>query len=182
MSSAFKEWALVCEALGSGQQSLIVRKGGIAEGRDGFGFRDREFVLFPTWFHEQLQRTRLPQTTSVPPEPTETTEIRFAAEMEWSGVIEDLEQLRALESLHILLPSVVEERFHYSEKKGVHIAFVRIYRLDPPQVIRLEKKYGGCRSWIELPDFDDCARVSVISNEEHRQRIEVLNKILGTQL
>ena len=28
---AFKEWAAVCRALASGRQSLIIRKGGIAE-------------------------------------------------------------------------------------------------------------------------------------------------------
>ncbi|MFL6569175.1 MAG: DUF1802 family protein, partial [Chthoniobacterales bacterium] len=35
-SIGFKEWALVCEALGRGEQRIIIRKGGIAEGRDGF--------------------------------------------------------------------------------------------------------------------------------------------------
>ena len=32
-SIGFKEWAIVCEALGRGRQSVILRKGGIAEGR-----------------------------------------------------------------------------------------------------------------------------------------------------
>ena len=45
---AFKEWAVVCAALASGQQSLILRKGGIHEGRDGFRVAHREFWLFPT--------------------------------------------------------------------------------------------------------------------------------------
>jgi hypothetical protein len=35
-SVGFKEWALVCEALGRGEQTIILRKGGIAEGRGGF--------------------------------------------------------------------------------------------------------------------------------------------------
>ena len=29
-SVGFKEWALVCQALGTGRQSIILRKGGIA--------------------------------------------------------------------------------------------------------------------------------------------------------
>jgi hypothetical protein len=32
-SVGFKEWAIVGEALGRGRQSIILRKGGIAEGR-----------------------------------------------------------------------------------------------------------------------------------------------------
>jgi hypothetical protein len=59
-SVGFKEWALVCEALGTGRQSIILRKGGIAEGRDGFSFQHREFFLFPTFFHEQLERRPFP--------------------------------------------------------------------------------------------------------------------------
>ena len=68
MSVAFKEWAIVCEAIGSGRQSIMLRKGGIAEGRDGFAFKHREFFLFPTWFHEQLEKTTLPVGTTLPPQ------------------------------------------------------------------------------------------------------------------
>jgi hypothetical protein len=33
-SIGLKEWALVCEALGSGRERVIIRKGGIAKERD----------------------------------------------------------------------------------------------------------------------------------------------------
>ena len=66
-SIGFKEWALVCAALGEGRQTVIIRKGGIAEGRAGFAFQHREFFLFPTFFHEQLERVRT--TEPVLPEP-----------------------------------------------------------------------------------------------------------------
>ena len=58
-SIGFKEWSLVCNALGHGTQSVILRKGGIAEGREGFSFRHREFFLFPTFFHEQIAKVRI---------------------------------------------------------------------------------------------------------------------------
>ena len=58
MAIAFKEWSLVCEALGGGEQSVILRKGGIAEGKSGFGFEHGEFYLFPTWFHGQIDKVR----------------------------------------------------------------------------------------------------------------------------
>jgi hypothetical protein len=77
-SIGFKEWALVCEALGSGRQSVIIRKGGVAEGRDGFAFRHREFFLFPTYFHEQLDLVRWPDAILPEPPPNEI-EIRYFA-------------------------------------------------------------------------------------------------------
>jgi len=179
MSAAFKEWAVVCEALGGGLQSVIVRKGGIAEGREGFAFREVEFFLFPTWFHEQIERTRLPKETALPAEPAEVVEIRYAVNVEWSGLVTDWQRVLDLEELHVLAPSVVEERFHYDQQDGVHIAFVRVYRLDPPQRLPLEKRFGGCRSWVELPELDACALVSVLSDEEHARRRLLLQKVVG---
>jgi len=35
-SIGFKGWSLVCDAMAHGTQSIILRKGGIAEGREGF--------------------------------------------------------------------------------------------------------------------------------------------------
>ena len=49
---AFKEWAAICEALSAGRQIIILRKGGIHEGREGFRVQHREFWLYPTNFHE----------------------------------------------------------------------------------------------------------------------------------
>lgn len=179
MTAAFKEWALICEALGSGRQSLIVRKGGIAEGREGFSFRNQEFFLFPTWFHEQLASTTLPPDTPVPEEPGEEIEIRYAAAVERTAVLTDLEQVHRLRAMHVWRDTVIEERFRYDDAPGVHIALVRVFRLDPPRRLRMEKRYGGCRSWVDLPEIEGCALVSVISDEEHARRIAALDALLA---
>jgi hypothetical protein len=179
MSVAFKEWAVVCEALGSGRQSVIIRKGGIAEGRAGFAFRHEEFVLFPTWFHEQLGKTTLPADTPVPEEAGEELEIRYTAAVEWKGLLTDREKVARLREFHVLDDSVVEERFHYDDAEGVYVAFVRVYRLDPPLRLKNDKKYGGCRSWVELPEIEGSALVSVLSDEEHARRKSLLAELLG---
>lgn len=181
MSAAFKEWALVCEALGNGKQSVILRKGGIAEGREGFSFQHEEFFLFPTWFHEQLSKTVLPEGTVMPEEPGDEIEIRYAATLEWTRVVEDLDRVYSLREFHILHDDVVRERFHYKDRQGIHVALVRIFRLDPPRRISNDEKFGGCRSWIELPDLADCTLVSVISDEEHARRRARLLELLGGQ-
>lgn len=179
MSVAFKEWAVVCGALGEGRQSVLIRKGGIAEGRDGFRFRHEEFYLFPTWFHEQLARTTLPAETIIPEEPTDEVAIEYAVAVEWTGLVTDLAAVQRLRELHVLQDSVVEERFRYDAADGVHLAFVRVFRLEPARRLRLEKKYGGCRSWVELPDLDGVALVSVISDEEHARRRALLAGAVG---
>ena len=53
LSIAFKEWAVICRALAEGRQSLILRKGGIAEAGGQFRPEHDRFLLYPTYFHEQ---------------------------------------------------------------------------------------------------------------------------------
>ena len=182
MNAAFKEWAVICEALGSGQQSVLIRKGGIAEGRGGFTFRENEFFLFPTWFHEQLAKTTLPEDTILPVEREGEVEIRYGVVVEWTRFIEDWECLVRLRAFHVLDDSVLEERFDYKGTKGVHVAFVRVFRLDPPLLLPFERRFGGCRSWLdlpELPDLEGSAFVSVLSDEVHAQRREAIEAALS---
>jgi len=180
-SVGFKEWAVVCQALGDGRQSIILRKGGIAEGRDGFAFRHREFFLFPTYFHEQVEKTRLHDVMFSEP-PKEQIEIRFFAKVESEKLITAWETVDALEPFHILHTSVVRERFNYKERARLHIAFVRVFRLDPTWVLPNEKSFGGCRSWVQLPEHPPAIRFeTVVSDAEHQQRIQLFANRINSQ-
>ena len=179
---AFKEWSLVCDALGRGDQSLILRKGGIAEGKKGFGFHHDNFFLFPTWFHGQLDKVRASSPLVLSEENRDEVSIGYFVTLDWSGFINSRETLHQLEEFHILHPSVIEERFCYNalkEKEGIHAAFVRVYRLEPSFLLSLEKRFGGCRSWIELPlKEENPALISVLSDEEHFSRKQKFLSIL----
>ena len=50
---AFKEWAVICQALAEGRQSVVLRKGGIAEKTDEFQVEHTRFWLYPTYVHQQ---------------------------------------------------------------------------------------------------------------------------------
>lgn len=175
---AFKEWAVVCDALGSGRQSVILRKGGIAEGRDGFAFLHREFFLFPTRFHETLGKIILSPGFSLPAEREGEVEIRFTAKIEWTSFLSDSEQLAALSDFHILRREVIEERFRFGESPGIHVGFARIYRVSSPWILPMEKRFGGCRSWVELPDAPVISIEPVLSDEENQRRSESLRELL----
>lgn len=179
MSVGFKEWAVVCEAIGSGRQSVMLRKGGIAEGREGFAFKHREFFLFPTWFHEQLEKTTLPAGTLLPPQLDGEIEIQYAVTLEWSRLVTDSTRLPVLKEFHILHDSVIEERFCYDEVPGIHVGFVRGFRLVSPRRLAMQKSFGGCRSWLDLPGLEGVDLVPVISDEEHAARRDALQTLLG---
>lgn len=179
MSIGFKEWALVCEALGSGEQTVLLRKGGIAEGRDGFRFKHEEFFLFPTLFHEQVIRTRLPAGTALPPTVQGKIKIKFAARVEWTELVTDLELVRSLEPFHILGDEIVQERFRYDDQEGLNVAFARAYRLSRPWVLEDSPKFGGCRSWLNLPEPpDDLQWQPVLDDAAHAEKKQALEKTL----
>ncbi|MFL6591001.1 MAG: DUF1802 family protein [Chthoniobacterales bacterium] len=150
-SIGFKEWAVVCEALGRGEQTVLLRKGGIAEGRGGFGFRHREFLLFPTFFHEQIVKVRTPGT-EIPPAREGEVEIRYFVKLEAHKEVKTWSEAAALAPFHILAESVVRERFEY-KGAGLHVALVRAFRLEPSWVFPDKPAYGGCRSWVNLPEI-----------------------------
>jgi hypothetical protein len=169
-SVGFKEWALVDEALRHGRQSVLLRKGGIAEGRNGFQFRHREFFLFPTFFHEQLGRTRLTNAVLPAQVPNEIA-IRSFLRVEETRLIDDWEIVRAMAPLHILNEPVVRERFDYEKTPGVQVAFVRAFRVEPVWRFADAPRYGGCRSWVNLPPLPEgLALRPVLSEAEQEQR------------
>lgn len=177
----FKEWTLICDALGRGRQSLILRKGGIAEGRDGFRFKHEDFLLFPTLFHEQVSKLRLPADTELPaPREDGQIEIAYRARVEWTRDIADWEIVQRLAPLHLWEMAEIEKRFRQDEIQGVSLAFVRVSLLSRPFVFPDSPRYGGCRSWVELPDLPaDIACQPVLDDADHREREQQILAILG---
>lgn len=151
---AFKEWALVCDLLTSGQQSLILRKGGIHEGRGGFEWKHRGFFLFPTWFHTQAEKLRGDfAATAFPPEEERTSvDIDGYAELAAVWKVTDWARVEAIAPLHAWNEEVVRERFVYDDESCLHIALVRAWRLPRRWTFPYSKSYGGCRSWVNLPE------------------------------
>ena len=180
MSIAFKDWAIICDTLGSGGQSIILRKGGIHEGRDGFAFKHTAFFLFPTLFHEQIARTSLPASTPIPAAPAGEIGIGQFARLEWTATITSLETALSLKPFHVWNEEVVRERFHYDEAPGLHLAFLRVFRCEPRWAFADEPKYGGCRSWVTIPDAPEgIDLIPALSDEEHHRRSAALKAALA---
>jgi hypothetical protein len=165
-SVGFKEWSLVCDAFGRGEQSIILRKGGIAEGREGFSFRHGEFFLFPTYFHEQVAKVRIASANL--PRASNTIAIRWYAKVERALRIGVLRIAELLAPLHILTPEVVRERFDYKDE-GLNVAFVRVFEISPSWILQNEKRFAGCRSWVDLPDPPEMKLNPVIDDPTHEE-------------
>lgn len=154
LQHAFKEWAVVCEALGTGQQSLIFRKGGIDEKDGAFAVEQNQFWLYPTYSHQQNDgiqddfRPLLAQVEANRP-PAGTLRLQYWAEV---GTIYRIrEELPALllPHLHIWSEDTIRQRFNY-RAPGIYLIVVRVHRVPKPHEVAELPAYEGCRSWVEL--------------------------------
>ena len=152
----FKEWAFVCEALGQGVQTLILRKGGIHEGKGGFHFQHNQFWLFPTGFHAQKEQLdwspENAETVAVPSdEERSEVQIRHKAELKKVWKVTDWEKVAALAPYHVWKEEVIRDRFVWNEETCLHVALVRVSSLRSEWTFPYERGFGGCRSWVKLP-------------------------------
>ena len=151
---ALKEWAVICEALARGQQTLLLRKGGIAETGGAFRVEQPRFWLYPTYLHQadaaiQDEARPLLKLVEANRPPAGKIRLRYWAEV---GTIYRLHaELSALvlSHLHIWAEEEVRNRFHYRQP-GLFVMVVRVYRAKESHEINELPAYAGCRSWVDL--------------------------------
>jgi len=150
---AFKEWAVVCAALATGRQTLILRKGGIHEGREGFRVEHGEFWLFPTKFHqrrEDVVSEAWPLLDEVQScgQPSEVSLDLYAVVEEVHHLF-DRSALARLSGRHIWSEATVEQRFNY-RTPGLFALVVRLFRRSVPLMLTDSPDFAGCKSWVDL--------------------------------
>jgi hypothetical protein len=151
---AFKEWAVVVDALGQGEQIIILRKGGISEGRGGFQVEHDRFLLFPTLFHQQRESV-LPAAQAcydviAPGLSAESLRLEYFAEVVDWRFIDSFETAQRLHGQHVWRDEVIRDRFDWGKSKSIHALAVRAFRLPQPIELPMRADYGGCKSWVEL--------------------------------
>ena len=161
---ALKEWSIVCRALEEGKQSVLLRKGGILEYRDGFEISQKIFVVYPTLEHqskeylqqEYLREFELLLEKNDPNFEDKTNTITILAQIEEMHEFNDESKLAKLEKYHIWNEKYVNMRMSYNPKKPMNALLLRIYKLPDPISIKVNPEWAGCKSWIniELPKIN----------------------------
>jgi len=156
---AFKEWAIVCDALAKGTQAIIIRKGGIAEAGGEFRPDHSRFLLYPTQFHEQQQQgikpEYAPHLERLPEVKPAAGMLRFTHFCEVVAVqhMRDLETASQLDRLHIWNEALIRQRFAY-RTPGFFVLLVRVFQLKQ-EIDAIEKpEYAGCKTWVLLDELD----------------------------
>lgn len=170
---ALKEWAVICDLLIAGEQTLLVRKGGVEEagGPGQFRLEVPRFALFPAWLHQLPERIKprwREQVRDYDAEPAEIT-IRGVGVVNHIWQVPSRESLDPLDDLHAWSPEQLDMRWNYKPHQPLYLLAVRVYRLAAPRTIANNPRYAGCKSWVELEAADmieDAGAAPVLSDSQ----------------
>lgn len=186
---------MLCARLGAGDQSVLVRKGGLREPRPeagvapSFAPQHRSFWLLPTYFHARepgrdvdlapAARLLLPQVVAAAPA-AGRIRIELFCTVEAAWQLTDLAALGALADAHGLSPACVAARFAY-RRPGLWVMFLRTYHLKGDRAFELADlaEYGGCTSWVDLASALAGDAEPVLSDAAHEARRAALRAALG---
>jgi hypothetical protein len=177
---AFKEWSGICAAIKSGQQSMIVRKGGILEGPAGFTPEYYRFWLYPTHVHEMEQGLKLTLETSDDYSSSDVVldtlvEVRFLAR------VDDWNALLRLDNLHIWTEATLLKRFEY-RKPGLWVLGIRAYVSPAPSSVEITPAQLGCKTWVTLESpLSTMSLKPVKAENESLLDLEKLKQALGQE-
>jgi hypothetical protein len=140
--AALREWASVVDDVRAGHQSLLVRKGGISEGSQGFSAESAHFLLLPTLFHQHAgQPPALPDVLSL----DVVCELLLAVEVPSDA------DLSPLAPFHRYSPDALAVRVRYKPEKPLTLLAIRARRLANPILLPSAHLPATCRSWVLLP-------------------------------
>jgi hypothetical protein len=149
---ALKEWASVCNALESGRQMILLRKGGIYEAAGEFELENPQFLLFPTFLHQNRKMLKPEAHEGFKAVAAEPSEVTLSA----AGVVSDIIQLKsrrqmdAIDSEHVWTSPLIDMRFSYKPDNPLYLMLIRAYRLPHRMIVANTPAYAGCKSWVPL--------------------------------
>lgn len=153
--TALKEWSNVVGALGSGEQIILIRKGGIAD--PDFGVDADRFYLYPTYFHQGEAESR------------PSVAITHWCEVVRTWTTRDLAVLERLAPLVVIPPETLEARYRFRPDQALYVIGVRTWQLPQPVEVRYREDYGGCRSWVSVDEEIDVSGSSPVLGENDLQ-------------
>lgn len=178
---ALKEWATVVKALESGDQTVILRKGGILETASRFKIESRKFLLFPTFEHQEErhikpQFQRYLQVVNQKPREGFNKISSYAEVLAEKDVSSD-EVLKELSSFHIWSDSYIQERRNWMPEKPLKAVFLKVYTISQTE-IPLKSEYQGCKSWIDINGIFQDGKPA-LSDSDLNQKLEKFRSVVN---
>jgi len=182
---ALKEWAVAVRALDRGRQVVLLRKGGIREEGKEFRVIYPQFLLYPTFEHQNEALLKpeaheeLRRTIAEAPGPDQVTFTHWAQVEEVIELTEQ-ERLDRMEACHIWTNDYAQKRLHWKPRKPLAVMLIRVYRMEHPVTRPVLPEYSGCKSWVELDrEVPLSGLTPVLSDAEFQGRVRQVKEALG---
>ena len=173
LNVALKEWSVVCNAILTGQQAILLRKGGIYEAAGEFELEHSRFALFPTLVHQAPQSVKPAWRSAIKTadrEPDKIT-IRGWAEAFWIGRVPGREAFDSLDDLHLWDKPLIDMRFNYRPDFPLYVMVLRGFVLPREVVVKMNDEYAGCKSWVPLREDITLEGSRVVQSDMELQHI-----------
>jgi hypothetical protein len=181
-----KDWAVAVEALGTGKQILVMRKGGIAEETRHFAVQSERFFLYPAYEHQKEELLKpeyqgeIAKTRSLWSPGKQTTTIKYFAVLHEDIEVMEEEALFRLAPHHIWTNRFAAERLKWKKKLPLHVLLLRVYKLEQPLEIPIRDEYLGCKSWHQMPvELSGLKGSPVLSDAEFMAEAEAIKSTLA---
>jgi hypothetical protein len=181
MMKALKEWATVITALENGDQTVLLRKGGILE-TTGFKVEGKKFALFPTYEHQdnsslksQFYRYLADVREQKPRDGF--NRITSYAEVLAEHDVSSMQKIEELSDFHIWSDSYMVERMNWMPQKPMTAIFLKVYKIAPTEIPILPE-YHGCKSWIEL-NVNTESGSAVLNEADLQQKLSEFRSIVN---
>jgi len=150
--AVLKEWGATVEALRSGRQILLLRKGGLHDADGVFSLEHPRFWLLPTAFHQAKPMLK-PEHADLLQAPVcgrDELGLQVLAQVEasWSVGPTQFEALAG--GRHIWNEDYLALRLGYKPEHPLGVLALRVFEAPAPHTVAARREYFGCRSWIEL--------------------------------
>lgn len=188
--NALKEWATIVKALEQGDQTIILRKGGIMETASGFKLESKEFLLFPTFEHQEpkhikpeynkyLQQVIKQQNDETSDVATQTkyNTITSYAQVLAQADIASQKQISQLSDLHIWSESYIKQRQDWMPQKPIKAVFLKVFKIESPIQIPMKPEYKGCKSWIDTNADTQTSKKQVLSQSSIDSKLDKFKEI-----
>ena len=182
---AFKEWAVTVNALAQGRQVLLLRKGGIHEVTKDFRVAHPEFLLYPTYEHQNADLLKassqsLFEETLTNSIPTDTITFSNWAQVTETIKVAELEKLQELSNHHIWTNQYTESRLRWKPMVPLSIMLLRVFKLEEPVTIPWIKEYAGCTSWVEImPKINLGQLTPAMNDRDYQNSVASIKDCLG---
>jgi hypothetical protein len=180
---ALKEWAVTIGALESGATIMLLRKGGIHEPQP-FRLAQLEVLLYPTYEHQVADQLKPQYQHLLPPRlatVSESLTLSACAQITDGFLLQDPTLLPGLLPFHLWTEAFVQERWAWKPHIPLFVLLLRVAKLPQPVIIPYHKRYGGCRSWLELEtEIETSAAVPVVSDSAYSLQVAQICELLAS--